>query len=520
MKFKRVIAVLATLIWVFSAFAVAEYVKVESPLFTGSNSSGEIENVGFQEFSDQIGVLSQIRVLSEDNLQVNEMALLASSSNVYKVTPGDEYYLTYFNGNTSVSQSLIVGSDKEITIPNIANIDGSKKTFLELKKEIENLIEAYFPFSYPNLVLKGCGVFQVKVFGEVINYDDCMAWGLTHLSDLAFMATKYANSREVIIIDSEGNKNSYDLFKGTTLKDSNENPLINPGDKVYFNKAVKEIALAGSVHREGTFQLTPEENLKTLINSNLYGNGLLPYANSKKIFVKRYVDGNQEIFSVDINDDSFTLENMDTVLVSNSEVNQKSILIEGALNVPGATTNGSQILSSASRIQYYYYPGETTDQLVKALSSSFLVSSDLETMYLKRGETRINLQAAKVMEGTKGADEVILEGDQIIVPFRQMFVTVNGAVTNPGVIAYVPEQTADFYISLANGFSEDATTLKTYSVRNSEGKKISSNALIPNGSVITVARTTFKQDLLIATSIVGLVATIVNIIIDVKTLTK
>jgi len=73
---------------------------------------------------------------------------------------------------------------------------------------------------------------------------------------------------------------------------------------------------------------------------------------------------------------------------------------------------------------------------------------------------------------------------------------------------------------MANGFSEDATTLKSYSVRTSEGKKISSNALIPNGSVITVARTTFKEDLLIATSIIGLVATIVNIIVDIQTLTE
>ena len=520
MKLKRFVTVLATLICVFSSFAVTEYVKVDSPLFTGANSSGEIEDIGFQEFSTQIGVLSKLRVLGDDGLQIDEMVLLASSSDIYKVTPGDEYYLTYYNGNNTINQTLIVSNQKEIIIPNIANIDGNDKTFAELKREIENLINSYFPFSYPNLVLKNCGVFQVKVLGEVINYDGYMAWGLTHLSDLAFVATKYANSREVTIIDAEGKKTSYDLFKGTTLQDMNENPLINPGDKVYFSKAVKEVALAGSVHREGTFQLTEGEDLYTLINDSLYGNGLLPYANSNKIYIKRYVDGKQEIFSVDIDDESFTLRNMDTVLVSNSEVDKKSILVEGALNAPGVTTNNSQILSSTSRIQYYYYPGETTDQLVKALSSSFLVSSDLDTMYLKRGETRINLQANNVMQGIKGANEIILEGDQIIVPFRQMFVTVNGAVTSPGVFAYVPEQTADFYISMANGFSEDATTLKSYSVRTSEGKKISSNALIPNGSVITVARTTFKEDLLIATSIIGLVATIVNIIVDIQTLTE
>ncbi|MDD4082186.1 MAG: hypothetical protein PHD05_02245 [Sphaerochaetaceae bacterium] len=520
MKLKRFVLVLATWICVFSAFAVTEYVKVESPLFLGANSSGEIENLEFQDFSTQLGVLSKIRVLGEDNLQEDEMILLATSSNIYMVTPGDKYFLTYYNGNSTVQLTLIVSSNKEIVIPNIANVDGKDKTFVDLKAEIEQLINSYFPFSYPSLVLKSCGVFQVKILGEVLNNDDYMAWGLTHLSDLAFIATKYANSRKVTIIDLAGKKNTYDLFKGTTLKEKDNNPLINPGDQIYFEKAEKEILLFGSVHNEGTFQLTSGEDLKTLINDDLYGKGLLPYANSQKIYIKRYVDGKQEIFLVDIDNESFNLENMDTVLISNSEIAKKSILVEGALNAPGATTTGSQILSSSSRIQYYYYPGETTDQLVKTLSSSFLVSSDLEKMYLKRGETSINLQADKVMEGIKGADEAILEGDLIIVPFRQMFVTVNGAVVNPGVIAYVPEQTADFYISMANGFSEEATALKTYSVRNSEGKKISGNSVIPNGSVITVTRKTFKQDLLIATSIVGLVATIINIIIDVKTLTE
>ncbi|MDR1248930.1 MAG: ligand-binding protein, partial [Treponema sp.] len=51
-------------------------------------------------------------------------------------------------------------------------------------------------------------------------------------------------------------------------------------------------------------------------------------------------------------------------------------------------------------------------------------------------------------------DIALENGDIIVVPFRQYFVLVSGAVKLPGRYPYAPDRQAEYYISLAGGRDE------------------------------------------------------------------
>ena len=49
------------------------------------------------------------------------------------------------------------------------------------------------------------------------------------------------------------------------------------------------------------------------------------------------------------------------------------------------------------------------------------------------------------------SDQTVQENDVLVVPFKQYFVSVAGAVLKPGRYPYVPDRTYDYYIGLAGG---------------------------------------------------------------------
>jgi protein involved in polysaccharide export with SLBB domain len=50
---------------------------------------------------------------------------------------------------------------------------------------------------------------------------------------------------------------------------------------------------------------------------------------------------------------------------------------------------------------------------------------------------------------------MLLPYDQIIIPFRQLFVTVSGAVHTPGRYPYIPDRGWRYYVGLAGGIDRE-----------------------------------------------------------------
>jgi len=52
-------------------------------------------------------------------------------------------------------------------------------------------------------------------------------------------------------------------------------------------------------------------------------------------------------------------------------------------------------------------------------------------------------------------DHELQPNDTIVIPFRQLFVTVSGAVHAPGRYPYIPDRTWEYYVALAGGLDKD-----------------------------------------------------------------
>ncbi len=229
----------------------------------------------------------------------------------------------------------------------------------------------------------------------------------------------------------------------------------------------------------------------------------------------------------------YTLSHLDQVIVDAQQPSQQTVTVEGAVSsseVYDSLSTTALVGYPSGRIFYQYYPGgESMKQMLVSLSSRFLTVSDLEGAYLLRSGKRIPLNIQKILYG--GEDEnqsmQLESGDTLLIPFTQRLVTVSGGVVRPGVFAYVPDKTVNYYLSLAGGLSDDAAYPTDLKVQGPDGKTLGLGdpPIPPPETTVAVAKETLARDIAptvaiigLVSSILGIIATVVNIILDSKSL--
>jgi protein involved in polysaccharide export with SLBB domain len=122
------------------------------------------------------------------------------------------------------------------------------------------------------------------------------------------------------------------------------------------------------------------------------------------------------------------------------------VATQGNIEETSATIEGTTLL------EYPFYEGETLGNAVRAIRNRFTASSDLANVYLIRSGKDIPTDLNQFLYQQNFSNDIALEnGDTIVVPFRQYFVFVTGAVKAPGRYPYMPERTVEYYINLAGG---------------------------------------------------------------------
>lgn len=478
----------------------ADGLFVQSPLYP---------NTVDYSYSSQLGLYNTVLEIPSNSV------LLALGDVSYPVTPGDSFTLVYSDGKNYITLNLQADSLCNVSIPSIGAIDAKGMTFSEFKINVEKLVSTYYPYSSPQLTLVGCGLFSVKVSGEVFYSTQVTAWGLSRLSDLAYLADNYASTRKVQITYSDGKTEVYDLYKALRKGDGEQNPLLKPGCEVEFLKTEKIVSVSGAVKKEGVYQTLQGETLGTLIDN--YCDGLLNYADISSITVTNFDGGSYNAFTLGSNWSEYELKDGDSISVGSSNQAMPYVTITGAIS-----TNGDSSISTslANKVLYSFVPGETVQQLIKNIASMLAASSDTDSIYIIRDGNRINVNGEELLTSDGKGDIELCQGDVVVIPFSQLFVTVNGAVNNPGNYAYVPDRTVDYYINLAGGYSSDARTDKQVDVFDKDGKRVKNVQNVDAQSTITVARSTFQNDISLALSVLSLVTSIWTIITGITNLVR
>ena len=82
--------------------------------------------------------------------------------------------------------------------------------------------------------------------------------------------------------------------------------------------------------------------------------------------------------------------------------------------------------------------------------------------------------------------ELTVEPDDILrIPFKQYFVSVAGAVHNPGRYPYIPDRTYDYYVGLAGGFIKEKNSFDSVDIVDINGHKLKKSDYITPETTIT-----------------------------------
>jgi protein involved in polysaccharide export with SLBB domain len=305
------------------------------------------------------------------------------------------------------------------------------------------------------------GLLEVYISGEVQEGEWVTLDALSRLSTLVEdRTTPYSSLRDIKVTGADGAEKTYDLFRAARFGDIGQDPYLKSGDKVSVERAARTVSVEGEVERPGSYQLLPGDDLHDLVD--YYGGGVTVYGNIRSIEVIRYQLENHEparTYYVDMTvtpETPFSLEDMDSVTVHTKLENLPSVTFEGAVSPEGALDTGVN-LEASNRVHYSFEEGELLSRALFNLQDRFSAVSDLENAYIIRQDgSMVAVDMEAMLYRFDLSDDIPLERyDRIIIPFKQFFVIVSGAVLSPGRYPYIPDRTYDYYVELAGGFDPD-----------------------------------------------------------------
>ena len=462
------------------------------------------------------GENSQSEEKSNDNLGFS--AQLAISNSDYMVTVGDFYRLTYSVSGNILNYEIMVDSTYDIRIGNLGVIKAKGKSYISLKKEVEELVLRNLPMSGVQFVLVSPSVFTVKITGEVISATEKKVWGLTRVSEaISNSLTEYSSTRNIKIKAENGKVKVVDLFKARRDGDLSNDPYVRPGDEIIVQRMDRKVTIVGEVERPGTYELLPGENLKELVEK--YGNGLTEFADLSRIQIERVysensVSGEMNYLKADSIDDKiltdYVLQCYDKINIMSYSSLKPVVFIEGAV-LQDTNEAGTELVTSTKLSLNVEY-GTNYAFFIRQYRNIFTSVSDLKNAYIIRKNEEITVNLEDILYDVSYYSELTVEnGDTLVIPFRQFFVTVSGAVHNPGRYPYIPNRTYDYYVALAGGFIKSQNSGEAVKIYDINGKTLSKRSFITPESVIEAKTNSF---LYYFNQVGGVVTTLMSIILS------
>ena len=331
------------------------------------------------------------------------------------------------------------------------------------------------------------GTFELMPHENLRELIEVYGDGLTPLADLTRITLRrYVGGDEVsgdIILLTEE-----DIADDFALRHMDVITIPNITDfrpAVPVERVERSITITGAVRRPGTFELMQHENLLELIE--VYGDGLTPLADSSRIEVIRRVNsedvaGNRIFLPAYILAYNFVLEHYDVVIIPSISDLIPVMFVEGAVGI-----DITAALVTTNRVTVRFHAGDTYAAMVRRNREWFSAVSDLENAYVIRAGGEIiplNLNHA-LFDVTYRGEVLIQNLDTLIIPFRQFFVTVAGAVQNPGRFPFIPDRTWEYYVGLAGGFTPGRNIRDRITITDINGKRLRPGDPITPETVIT-----------------------------------
>ena len=452
-------------------------------------------------------------------------AQVAMSRADYPVTAGDIYTLAFSVGTNPVTYSIPLDSSYKLRIANLGVINAKGLNFLELKDQVIKIVQKNYPMGGVQFVLEAPAVFTVEITGEVLKTAEKKVWALVRLSSfIDGNCTDYSSLRKITVQSDDGSSKVYDLFKASRYGDLTQDPFLRPGDRIVVTKMERKVFVDGAVKRPGAYELLDGENLKSLID--LYGDGFTPFSDLSRIELSRFVnDKNSYGENIYLNKEDyekdFNLVCYDSVTVSSLKDLRLHVFVEGAV-LNSALKAGAGVVAGASvnaskRLSFSFSEGEDYAFFIRKNKDILTEVSDLENVYIIRDGEKIALNLLPVLyDASYYAKIEMKNNDTLLIPFKQFFVSVSGAVYLPGRYPYIPDRTWDYYIGLAGGFIKEKNAGDAIVITDVNGKKHKKSEFIKPEMTIEAKSNSglyyFNQYAPIVTTILSAVSTSIAVL--------
>ncbi len=472
-------------------------------------------------------------VLIDPNINTTILAKRVLGSTKYRLTPGDTYELV-----VQLQQSeripIILPGNYNLEIPYVGTIDVTGMYFDELRELVINSIKSRLPVEYVDFVLTSPALFDVFVFGGVLNPGITTLTPINRVSEAIALVKGLkdgASYRQIQLI-RDGEIITCDLSKFVMEADESQNPLLQPGDKIYVPHAAILSNISGNIKYPDTYELVPGETLNDIIN---IAGGILPGTSKTQIEIMRLnPDGYPEFLYITLEEaDEFLINHADRISVRSALEtleNEGMILLEATLyGQPSSGMDPIIIPTQPIIVSIPYFPGVTLLQILEKFGGPTPLADAENSFIIRRDETRVYVDVMDLWRTRNlSKDIMLMPEDHIFIPMEKLFVVVVGEVNKPGAIPFMTGGRVADYIAAAGGISPKTADLEgIYLVdENFEKTIVSMTEEVLPGSTIYVDENglesaVYKSDkilrfLILFSTLAALTSTVINIILAIR----
>ena len=141
------------------------FIALQQAIFSQTFSNTDLIKLK-QTNQNQVSTSIQDQNLNFSN-DFNPNIQIALSNPDYMVTPGDIYSLNYAVETNPVSYKILVDTSYKIRVSNLAVLDATNKTYMQLKKQVEEIVSKNYPLSGVQFILTSPASFKITVTGCV-----------------------------------------------------------------------------------------------------------------------------------------------------------------------------------------------------------------------------------------------------------------------------------------------------------------------------------------------------------------
>lgn len=399
----------------------------------------------------------------------------------YVVGPGDAFAIIV-SGASVDSYRVQVTPEGDVALPGISTTSVAGMRLVDAKAAIQKALATQYRNVDVHISLVELRRIEIHVAGNVIRPGTYVGTALDPtgtLIDAAGGLGENASRRNIRVTRRNGEQRRIDLVRYERLGDLEANPPILDGDVVFVPYAKTEVRIDGAVESPDTYELVDGDTAGSLIE---IAGGMTRDARRDSIEVRRFVDDlHTEPLVVPLEPEGLGIGLRDGDQVYVRFVTEyrpmAAVTLEGELLHPGpyGINEGVDRLSEVIR-RAGGFSEEASLEEAQLIRTTGVDKTDLEYERLKTipvqdmSETEYAYFKSKARErkgvvvvdfvrlaaGDEDEDRALQEGDRVIVPKKRATVTVSGSVKYPGLVTYVADERASYYIGQAGGYASHA----------------------------------------------------------------